>query len=212
VIVRSSRTCAALGRLFLSATDADDATAVVDLRDRLSLPTLIVISGPAGSGKTRLAHALAEAIGCPAVCRDEIKEGMVHAEGRDFRASVGDALTRRTFPLFFEVIRLLVTAGVTVVAEAAFQDPRWRDGLAPMLSLARLRIIQCTVSDAVARERVARRMGDPSRRAHADADWLVQQSTHPFERLSLPAPSVTVDTTGGYVPDLSEIVAFVCRP
>jgi dephospho-CoA kinase len=33
---------------------------------------------PAGSGKTTLAHALA-AVGCPAICRDEIKEGMVHA-------------------------------------------------------------------------------------------------------------------------------------
>jgi len=42
-------------------------------------PTLIVVSGPAGSGKTTLAHAIASAIGCPAICRDEIKEGMVHA-------------------------------------------------------------------------------------------------------------------------------------
>jgi adenylate kinase family enzyme len=43
------------------------------------LPTLIVVSGPAGSGKTTLAHAIASAVGCPAICRDEIKEGMVHA-------------------------------------------------------------------------------------------------------------------------------------
>jgi adenylate kinase family enzyme len=37
------------------------------------------VSGPAGSGKTTLAHRLAATIGCPALCRDEIKEGMVAA-------------------------------------------------------------------------------------------------------------------------------------
>jgi adenylate kinase family enzyme len=42
-------------------------------------PALIVISGPMGSGKTTLAHKIAESVGCPAICRDEIKEGMVHA-------------------------------------------------------------------------------------------------------------------------------------
>ena len=42
-------------------------------------PTLVVVSGPPGSGKTTLAHKIAAAVGCPAICRDEIKEGMVHA-------------------------------------------------------------------------------------------------------------------------------------
>jgi predicted kinase len=43
-----------------------------------SRPTLVVVSGP-GSGKTTLAHEIARAVGCLAICRDEIKEGMVHA-------------------------------------------------------------------------------------------------------------------------------------
>jgi cytidylate kinase len=38
-----------------------------------SLPTLVVVSGPAGSGETTLAHKIASAVGCP----DEIKEGMM---------------------------------------------------------------------------------------------------------------------------------------
>jgi hypothetical protein len=32
-----------------------------------------------------------------------------------------------------------------------------------------------------------------------------------FERITLPAPSIAVDTTDGYAPSLQEIVAFVNR-
>ncbi len=42
-------------------------------------PALVIVSGPPGSGKTTLAHEIARAVGCPAICRDEIKEGMAHA-------------------------------------------------------------------------------------------------------------------------------------
>lgn len=44
-----------------------------------SQPTLVVVSGPLGAGKTTLAHRLAGAVGCPAICRDEIKEGMAQS-------------------------------------------------------------------------------------------------------------------------------------
>ena len=54
---------------------------------------------------------------------------MVHAHRGEFEAASGDPLTQRTFPLFFDVLRLLLEGGVTVVAEAAFQDRLWREGL-----------------------------------------------------------------------------------
>ena len=178
------------------------------------MPTLVAVSGPPGSGKTRLAHAIAGAIGCPAISRDEIKEGMVHGSGGDFTPGPGDALTMRAFPLFFEVLRVLLTAGVTVVAEAAFQDERWRLGLEPLTGLAELRIIHCTVSDAVARERIARRLADePSRAAHPDNELLATREAEgpckPFQRISIAAPSLDVDTTDGYAPELAGILTFI---
>jgi hypothetical protein len=47
------------------------------------------------AGKTTLAHRSARAVGCPAICRDEIKEGMVHATP-GFGAAAPGAAGRRT--------------------------------------------------------------------------------------------------------------------
>jgi predicted kinase len=169
-------------------------------------PTLIVVSGPSGAGKTTLAHRLARRIGCPAICRDEIKEGMV-LNAPDFEPSTGDELTMRTLPTFFNVLRLLLESGVTTVAEAAFQDHVWRPRLEPLREIARLKVIQCVVDDEVARERTALRMThDPTRRAHADAD--ADSLRRKFNRLALNVPSIDVDTTENYVPDLEFIASF----
>ena len=181
-------------------------------------PALVVVSGPPGSGKTALAHAIALALPCPAICRDEIKEGMAHAQGQDFQGGHGDPLTQRTLPLFFEVVRVLTAAGVTVVAEAAFQDARWRPELEPLSERAQLTIIRCKVDPAVSLERAVQRAAERQDRvkAHGDstlgkaiADW--EQAVASFEHLSMTVPSLDVDTTDGYDPTLDRIVAFINR-
>lgn len=176
-------------------------------------PTLVVVSGPPGAGKTTLAHLLARRIGCPAVCRDEIKEGMVHAAG-DFAATPADVLTLRTLPTFFKVLELLLTAGVTTVAEAAFQDRLWNPGLRPLIGIADIRVVHCKVDAQTAFGRVRRRQDENAiRRAHADAYLGDQQAHavghHGFQPVQLDVPAIEVDTSDGYRPGLDEITAFV---
>ena len=166
-----------------------------------------------GSGKTTLAHKIAQAVGCPAICRDEIKEGMVHVTP-GFVPGPGDALTARTLPAFFAVLELLLKAGVTTVAEAAFQDRVWRPRLAPLRDLAQLRIVHCAAGAGVAFARsLQRREDNPLRRAHADpgpGDAAEHARLHhAFGRVSVDAPWIEVDTTDGYRPGLGEILAFV---
>jgi predicted kinase len=175
---------------------------------------LVIVSGPIGAGKTTLAHRLALAIGCPAVCRDEIKEGMVHSTP-GFVPAPGDELTQRTLPVFFGMLGLLLRAGVTTVADAAFQDHVWRPQLEQLQGFAHLRIVHCVVASDIAFHRALHRSeNNPVRRVHVDprpdhdlADFV--RSRKAFNRVSVAAPSIEVDTTQGYRPGLEAIVTFV---
>ena len=173
-----------------------------------SRPTLIVVTGPSGFGKTTLAHALASAIPCIAICRDEIKEGMVHAVP-GFEAAPGDALTKRSTELFFDVVESLLRGGVTVVAEAAYQHARWAWFLNRLKGLANIVVVQCHLDAA---EALARMTARGIRRAHADAQVLgsiTAADIVKFTRLAFDAPSIDVDTTDGYAPDIDQVVAFI---
>lgn len=173
-------------------------------------PTLVIVTGPSGFGKTTLAHALAKAIPCIAVSRDQIKEGLVHASP-GFRAAPGDPLTKKSSELFFDVVELLVRQGVSVVADAAFQHATWAKWLEQIEQHARLVVVQCHVDAALALRRMAAR---GIRAAHADEQFLERVTPadiSAFSRLAVEARTINVDTTDGYVPPLEDIVAFIGR-
>ncbi|GAB7187303.1 hypothetical protein ATKI12_7134 [Kitasatospora sp. Ki12] len=178
-------------------------------RGRTGRPTLVAVSGPPGAGKTTLAHALAGALGWPAVCRDELKERMA-AVG----AGPGGDLDRRTLRVFFRTIGEHLAAGTSLVAEAAYQDRLWRPGLEPLADLAVIRVVRCVVDPELARRRIARRAAElPSRAVHADAELLrrIAAGERPVESwlpIALDVPCLAVDTTEGLRPPLARIVAF----
>ena len=136
-------------------------------RELISRPTLIVVSGPAGSGKTTLAHRLAAAVGCPALCRDELKEGMVAATP-GFVPFTSDPLTLRTYDLLLHDHPALPRARRDPCGRSRI--PALRLGArTPLRSLAALRIVRCHVDPEVARIRAEQRAREqPSRSAHDD--------------------------------------------
>ncbi|HMI98963.1 MAG TPA: ATP-binding protein [Gaiellaceae bacterium] len=179
-------------------------------------PTLAIVAGRPGSGKTTLARELANALSCPLISRDEINKGIFHSVEHDPDLAAKDRVAKLAFDAFFGVIELLVSCGVTLVAEAAFQDRRWRIGLDPIAPLAGMKVIHCTVDPELAHQRVFRRRLEQqgecqSTRACADASAanFHQPDVPTFEPLSLPVPSIHVATADGYDPPLDEILAFI---
>jgi len=161
-----------------------------------------------------LAHALARAVRCPAVCRDEIKEGVVNTLARQGRP--GDEIERRVYEAFFETVELLLRRGVTLVAEAAFQHKNWAPKLEPLREIARVRIVLCDVDPQRARSRhVERSAADPERaRFHHDRAMQADEAGRalPIAEYDPPkidgVPTLVVDTSDGYWPDFQAIVTF----
>ncbi|WP_081706478.1 methyltransferase domain-containing protein [Nocardia sp. CNY236] len=186
-------------------------------RNCTGLPVLAVVSGPPGSGKSTLAHALAADIGVPAIVRDEIKQGMVMATATPDETGYDD-LNIPVLHAFFEVLTVLARAGVTVIAEAAFQDRLWKPNLMPLATIAQIRIIHCTAPQQVLRERISHRAEtNTHRRAHNDARHLAtitaaDHAAPTFVPVSMEVPELRVDTTDGYHPGLETIARFITQP
>ena len=165
-------------------------------------PRLIVVTGRPGAGKSTLAHPLARALGLPALCRDEFKQGLGITR---VEPVLDEASARHANAAFFDAIRLLVGRGISHVAEAAFGDRVWRPELEPIVAAADVRIVLCHVDADLAQARhMARAEADPGRARFHDVGLLPEAYAPPC----LDVPTLGVDTTDGYRPDFDAIVAF----
>jgi predicted kinase len=171
-------------------------------------PRLVLVTGPAGAGKTTLAHALGTRLGWSVVIRDEIKEALVEAADGPVDHA---ALNRVAYDEFSARIAALVETQTDAIAEAAFQHDRWSACIGPVLDRCEMRILRCTADPAAATARLRDRAG---RHAHQDAQLLALVDAGvdyfgSFQHFTLDRLTLTVDATGGRGPDLDAIVAWV---
>ncbi len=171
-------------------------------------PLLAVVTGRPGSGKSTLAVELATELRCPLVSRDRLKEGALKTLGLD-KAADPD-LAQRICDLFFSEIELQLRAGVSLVAEAAFQHRVWAPRLEPLFALADVRIVVCQVSPELAWERMTgRARRDPLWSRYNPLPESHRGAEEPYEPPRLSVPTLTVNTTKDYLPPIEEIVAFL---
>ncbi|MDP9315271.1 MAG: ATP-binding protein [Chloroflexota bacterium] len=181
----------------------------------MSLPSLIVVTGRPGAGKTTLARTLAHLMRCPALIRDELKEGFV-LTSHDIPPTMNANL--HVYDTFFQTIELLLHNGITLVAEAAFQHHLWQPKLEPLQAIAEIRIVVCSIDPALARARfIQRGQLDPERERY-HGDWAVRAAKegqelpiNTYDPPHLPVPTLTIDTSEGYRPTLETIVMFAMQ-
>jgi predicted kinase len=173
-----------------------------------TLPTLTIVAGRPGAGKTTLARKLAGHIHCPLIGRDMIKEGIVNTTGD--KGAPGGVLAMEACIAFFATIELLLKNRVTLVAEGFLGQQLWAQHMPRLTNLARVRLIQCQADPELAHARVIqRRLDDP--RWDEFHNSPVDQTKKPpqnYALLELGVPTLIVDCTDHYAPDFDTVFRF----
>ncbi|MCI8442966.1 MAG: ATP-binding protein [Provencibacterium sp.] len=169
-------------------------------------PYLLIVTGRPGSGKSTFAKALGKRIHMPVVSRDELKEGYIHTQGAG-HSELPPNTNKIVTDVFFNMLEMLVSSGVSVIAEAAFQHGMWTAGLEGFIEQAELRLLICGVNGETARERCLRRAKeDRLRRYFHGSSGASDETIPPYNAPALPVPTLHVDTSNGYAPKMDEIV------
>ncbi|MFW5845717.1 MAG: ATP-binding protein [Planctomycetota bacterium] len=113
------------------------------------------------------------------------------------------------------MVEQLLRAGVSCIAEAAFQHRLWAPRLEPLAAQADLRVLHCRCDPRLARQRfIARGLADPDRvRFHGDAAVQAARDGRElpigdYQPPELPHPTLVVDTSHGYALDLAALRDF----
>jgi predicted kinase len=173
-------------------------------------PKIVIVGGAPGSGKTTLAVKLALRLRLPLLAKDDIKESLADVLGAgdiDRSRQLGAA----TYQVMQTVAARSLAAGASLVLEANFHRDRSLPWLPALLERSDGRFLLCRASPEVLRARFAARMSAGGRHpVHLDAEILEDEWPDPAEfELELSVPSLVVDTTSGYEPDLDSVVRFI---
>lgn len=168
-------------------------------------PTLLLVSGAPGSGKTRLSHILREEVGLYRVSKAEMARAL---KVTDSSNASNHATAWETY---WTILGTLLDNGVSVIAD----QTTWR-GLCDVIIRSRLmpkasvRIVHCATP--CAEERWVRRLESLPDLGHAEVTALREKMSKRRSQfdppLELDCPVLEVDTTEGYAPGIQRIIEF----
>jgi adenylate kinase family enzyme len=175
----------------------------------MNKPKLIIITGRPGSGKSTLAHIIAKESRCPLISRDEIKEGYINTIKTEHN-KISKEGNINVFNTFFNVIEQLLDSNITIIAEAAFQHKLWIQKYDVLKQKSDIKVITCKIDPKLAYKRyLERKNQDPLREYYHGDPELSIENNDIYEYINLPEPTLEVETTDSYNPDISKIKSFI---
>jgi predicted kinase len=181
-------------------------------------PRLVIIGGAAASGKTTLAAVIAREARLPLLARDGFKEALMDALGCADRKE-SRRLGVAAYAVLFATLDRLLDAGVGAVIESNFSHGIAERDLRERVKRARAVQIHCQTTPDIIRRRYAARAASGLRHSgHFDsdpetlADLETSLTGDRHQPLDLGIPLLRVDTTDGYAPALSAVLAFAIEP
>jgi predicted kinase len=154
------------------AQDADEASLLCDIGLRhlqAGQPLLILVGGVPGSGKTSLAHALADLMHAAVMSSDRVRKELSgvppnrHAAARFNEGIYGPESTQRTYAWLASRARELLDLGETVIVDATFSDAGLRTRFREVAARSRAAAVelQCVAPPSTVRARLLARETHP---------------------------------------------------
>lgn len=165
-------------------------------------PTLIIVNGLPGTGKTTLSRRLAADAPLPVFSRDGIYETLYDALDCNSHG-MPPMLASSTFTLLYYILGSVLAGGQSVIVEGFFGRPDLRGAefrqLQSMHDFEPLQIL-CQADGTVLVERFMARMGAEGRHSgHPDMEWLEQNKERLLQGqltpLALGGQIIEIDTT-----------------
>lgn len=169
---------------------------------RLQNPTVIVVSGLSGTGKTTLARSVAGELGLRVVSADAVRKSLFESGSRNWGYGQGpysSEANRLTYERLIEMGRDLIRSGEGVVLDATFRRKAVRDSTREIAisETAEYRLIECRLPATAVRSRLERRAERGE--TLSDATWetylLQRREFDSIDRSEV--GHLALDTSGG---------------
>jgi len=183
----------------------------------MNTPTIVLVTGHPGTGKTTLAEALASALKLPLTCRDQLKETLLDTLGWSTEEWT-NRLSVASWALLYQQIERLLCAGIDQIVESNF-DPKYANAhwarLRQQYSF-RLLQIRCEASAEILIARYHERIANGTRHpGHIDrsddAAFLNIIRQGPMDWIDIESTRLAVDTTGLDKENYATLAASVKR-